>query len=189
MADIISFCNQIHQLTDAAIADLLANLTTKNYKKGEYLFKEGKICEHLYFINEGLAKCFFYNENTDKEFVIGFLKENAMFSLYDSFAYQTISKFNLIALENSNVTRIRLDEMEKLCEKYHSVESMYRKLITKTMTGMMNIISDMIENNTTERYNNFVEKHGDTMQRISLSDVAKLFGITQQSLSRIRTSK
>jgi CRP-like cAMP-binding protein len=189
MADLIEYCNLISQLDDTVTTDLLQNTTTRNYKKGDYLFQQGKVCEHLYFINEGLVKCFFFNESIEKEFVLGFLTENTMFSLFDSFVSQTVSNLNLIALENTSVTLIRYDAMENLCKRHHCVETLYRKLISTAMTGVMKLICEMLENNTTERYNNFVDKHRETMQRISLGDVAKLFGITQQSLSRIRASK
>jgi CRP/FNR family transcriptional regulator, anaerobic regulatory protein len=189
MANLIPFFNQFSTLDDIATADLLLNAVEKKYKKGDYIFREGKFCEHLYFVNEGLVKCFFYNESMDKEFILGFLPENAMFSLYDSASTQQISNFNIIALENTTITLVRYDKMEDLCKKHHCIETFYRKLITQTAIGVMRLLCEMMEDTTTDRYKNFLEKYGNTMQRVSLGDMSKLFGITQQSLSRIRAKK
>jgi hypothetical protein len=51
---------------------------------------------------------------------------------------------------------------------------------------MMKRISEMLEENATERYLHFVKENPDTLQRISLGDLASYLGITQVSLSRIR---
>ena len=189
MADLIKFCNKFSQLNDNAATDLLQNTTTKKYKKGDYIFRQGIVCEHLYFINEGLVKCFFYGESTEKEFVLGFFTEDAMFSLYDSLTPQPVSNLNLIALEDTSLILIKYDVMENLCKKHHCIETFYRRLINSTMIGVVRLVCEMAENNTVNRYNNFVKKHGKLMQRLKLGDVAKLFGITQQSLSRLRAKK
>ncbi len=55
--------------------------------------------------------------------------------------------------------------------------------------NMMKRISEMLEENASNRYNNFIQVNGDILQRISLGDLANYLGITQVSLSRIRTPK
>jgi len=53
----------------------------------------------------------------------------------------------------------------------------------------MKRISEMLEENATERYNHFVKENNQFLQRISLGDLANYLGITQVSLSRIRVKK
>lgn len=189
MTDLITFCNQFSRLNKKAIADLLKHTTIKNYKKGGYIFKQGKVCEHLYFVNNGLVKCSFFNESTEKEFILCFLTKDSMFSLYDSATTQKISDFNIVALESTSITLIRYDSMEDLCKKHHCIETFYRKLLTSTTIGVVRSICEMMKDSTTDRYRRFIQKHGKKNQRVSLQDMAKLFGITQQSLSRIRAKK
>ena len=54
---------------------------------------------------------------------------------------------------------------------------------------MMGRISEMLEENATERYNHFVTHNSDLLPRISLGELAGYLGITQVSLSRIRAQK
>jgi DNA-binding Xre family transcriptional regulator len=49
-------------------------------------------------------------------------------------------------------------------------------------------ISEMLEENATKRYNQFMKENKAIAQRISLGDLASYLGITQQSLSRIRAA-
>ena len=80
-------------------------------------------------------------------------------------------------------------EMEKLCLKHHSIETFFRKLVSMAVVNMMKRISEMLEENASTRYAHFIKDNGHLLQRISLGDLASYLGITQVSLSRIRSQK
>ena len=186
MADFKQFCQQFSPLTDKAFNDLTKATTTHGYRKGQYVVKKNQVCEYLYFVDHGLMKLFFMND--DKQFVMRFFSENVMFSIFDSFISQEPSKFALIALENTTLTRVSFRSMEDLCREHHCIETFYRKLLSIATTKMGKRIKEMLEADSTLRYNRFMKENKDIVQRISLSDVANYLGITQQSLSRIRKS-
>ncbi|HLZ89015.1 MAG TPA: Crp/Fnr family transcriptional regulator [Puia sp.] len=186
MADLRQFCTRFSPLTEEAMDQLLQISTTKTYRKGRYLLKQGQTCKHLFFINSGLVKSFFISG--DKEFVMRFFTDNLLFSVFDSFITQTPSKFNLVALEETTVTLINHDALEDLCNKHHCIETLFRKLVSVAAVKMTKRISEMLERDAAERYNQFVLENGDAIQRISLGDIAKYLGITQPSLSRIRAN-
>jgi CRP-like cAMP-binding protein len=187
MPDFIQCCHQLSPLDTAATDDLQSVLKTKSFQKGDYLLKSGGICRHLYFIDEGLTKTFFYK--SDKEFIMRFFPENALFTVLDSYIMQIPSTFMIMALEPTMVTYIDKEEMDKLCQKHHCVETFFRKLVSIATINMMKRISEMLEDNATERYNNFVAENNHLLRRISLGDLACYLGITQVSLSRIRAKK
>jgi CRP-like cAMP-binding protein len=95
----------------------------------------------------------------------------------------------LLALEPTTVTIISYEATEELCKKHHCMETFFRKLVSIATTKMTRRISEMLEENATKRYNQFVKEHQSIVQRISLGDVASYLGITQQSLSRIRAKR
>lgn len=187
MTDFQKFCKTFSEIDAEAEKELFNDLTIKHFKKGEAIVKKGQICKHLFFLNEGLAKICFVKD--DKEFVMRFFSENRLFTVFDSYLTQTPSEFMLVALEPTTVTMISYDKMEALCKKHHCMETFFRKLVAITPVRMMKRISEMLEENATSRYNIFVKEYKPILQRISLGDVANYLGITQQSLSRIRTKK
>lgn len=187
MTDFLQFCKQFSELDKMATDELLHNMKTKTYKKGGYLLKEDETCKHLYFINEGLTKSYFRKEN--KEFIMRFYAENVLFSVFDSYITQAPSNFAVMALEPTTVTLISYDKMDSLCKNHHCMETFFRKLISIATVKMIKRISEMLEQDATQRYNKFVEENKSILQRISLGDLAKYLGITQQSLSRIRAVK
>jgi CRP-like cAMP-binding protein len=187
MNDFIQFCNQLSPLTTEAAGDLSGRLQTRSFKKGEYLLKDREVCRHLFFIDSGITKTFF--NNSGKEFIMRFFPENSMFTVLDSFLTQSPSSYMILALETTSITCITKDELERLCRIHHSLETFFRKLVSFASINMMKRISEMLEENATERYNHFVEQNTDLLQRISLGDLASYLGITQVSLSRIRAKK
>ena len=95
----------------------------------------------------------------------------------------------LLALEKTTVSYIHRDTIERLCNSHHSIEKAVRKLFTITSACFMERISEMLEENAKERYNNFINDYPSLVQRISLGDLANYIGITQVSLSRIRATR
>ena len=187
MEEFLKYSNIISKLTTEAEADILAVLKTRQYLKNENILDAGNICRHLYFINGGLLKSYFYKKN--KEFVVRFFQENIIFSIFESFISEQPSKFTVLALEDTVITSMTHDNLMKLCRKHHCVETFYRKLISLATLKMTKRISEMMEDNALESYHQFAKEHPDLMQRVSLGDVAAYLGITQQSLSRIRAPK
>lgn len=187
MADFLQFCNRFSELDEPASFELFRNLETKTFQKGDFLLKAGTRCSHLFFINEGLGKIF--STKDEKEFITRFFSENLLFSAFESYLTKTRSNFAIIALETTTVTLISQKNMEELCNKHHCIETFFRKLVSLATLKMIKRIREMLEENATERYNQFVRENGSIFQRISLGDLAKYLGITQQSLSRIRGQK
>ncbi len=187
MANFIQFVNKFSKLDKEVTDELLNKLRTTTIEKGKYLLKTGEQCRKIFFINKGLAKTYFNRE--EKEFIMRFFPENSMFTVLDSYIQQTPSSYMVLALEKTTITYINQLDLDELCKKYHSIETFFRKLISFAALNMMKRISEMLEENATERYNHFVKENNQLLQRISLGDIANYLGITQVSLSRIRAKK
>lgn len=187
MTDFFQFCNQFSPLEKIATEQLLENLKTKTFQKGVYLLKPGEVCKNLFFINEGLTKISF--DKGDKEFIMRFFSENVLFTVFESYLTQMPSNYMIMALETTTVTQISYDTMEGLCKNHHCIETFFRKLVSVAAVKMSKRISEMLEENATYRYNQFVKENNSILHRINLGDLAKYLGITQQSLSRIRGQK
>lgn len=187
MSDFIKYINGISQIDRKANDDLLNDLKTKTFNKNDFLLRSDEVCRSFYFMEKGLTKSFFYNN--DKEFIMAFFQENMMFTELNSYLAQRPSKYMLIALEKTTVSYLHQKSIEKLCNRHHCIETLVRKLFTMTSVCFMERISEMLEENATERYNKFINNYPSLLQRISLGDLANYIGITQVSLSRIRANK
>ena len=187
MENLAQFQNHLFALTPEAKDDLLDVVKTYHVKKGHSLLKKGQICRNIYFISDGLCKTFFLNE--DKEFIMRFFTEGSIFTVIDSFVTQSPSSFAIYALEPTTYTCFNFAHLQELCKKHHSMETFYRQLVSGASINMMKRITELLEDNASNRYSDFVKEYPKLLQRISLGDLASYLGITQVSLSRIRAAK
>jgi len=187
MLTFASFCDNLTPLTNIAINDLEYIVKEKTFKKGEYILHQERICRNLYFINSGLVKMFRYSEG--KEFIMNFFREENMFTVLNSFPFQTPSEYNIIALESTSVQYISSGALEELCHKHHCIETFYRKILSHATYNMMHRIKEMLTQSHEDHYKQYLEDNHELVQRISLGDLACYLGISQVSLSRIRSRK
>ncbi len=183
----LDFATSLSELESGVKSDLLSRLYTKEYDKGELILEAGNTCNRIYFVEIGLVKTFFYNGN--REFIMRFFSEGNMFTVLDSFLTRKPSSYEIIALEPTTITYLNHSDLEELCIRYHSMETFYRKLLSIAALNMMERVSSKLEEKAHVSYNKFVKEHGKLLQRISLADLASYLGITQVSLSRIRSLK
>jgi len=149
--------------------------------------REGQTCHYIYFVKKGLLKLF--SIHNDREFIMRFFLENSFVTVFDSFTYNKASRFQLMALEDCELSLLHRDKYEALCKSDHQIETFFRKLIQHTAAKMHERITEILENDATAHYQLFLEGNRQLIQRVSLGDLANYLGITQSSLSKIRAKK
>jgi CRP-like cAMP-binding protein len=93
----------------------------------------------------------------------------------------------LVALEPTELLYIDKADIMTLCRTYESVNTLFRKLNEVATIRMMDRISEMLEDDAKKRYESFLRLNAHLLSRISLGDLADYIGVTQVSLSRIRS--
>ncbi len=184
MGSFINRCNFISPLSEQICSELQFLLKTKVIKKGELISKQNQTNMSLYYVESGLVKHFYYRNN--RPLILQFFKENSFFLILDSFLSNKPSEFMTTAIETTRVSYLEYQNIEKLASKYHQFETLYRKIMSRATLGTYNRFKDIFEHDATSRYDKFLVKNPELMQRISLGDLAAYLGISQVSLSRIR---
>lgn len=187
MEQLISFISKLNPVETEVERSLFKIIEFKSVEKGNYVIPSNTHCNDLFFIKKGIVKMQFNSNGS--EFIMRFFEENIVFTDLESVNTNKRSKYEVLALEDSELIIIPFNEFEKLCIKYHSLETFYRKFLTLANLNMMDRIKEMLEENAKKRYENFIKSYPSLVQRIHLRDLAKYIGITQVSLSRIRASK
>jgi len=187
MIEFLDFCKKVSPLDENCITDLKSIVSLKKVKKNEHLAWTNSHSKELFFIKKGIVKFCFNGDG--KEFIMRFFEENILFTDIENYFKKKHSKYEIIALENTEYYSFPFFEFEQLCLKYHSLETFFRKFMTVANLNMMERISEILEEDAKKRYGNFTAKHSQLLPRINLGDLASYLGITQVSLSRIRANK
>lgn len=183
----LDFASSLASLEAEAKTALASKLYKKAYDKGELILEAGTVCNRIYFVETGLVKTFFYTDT--REFIMRFFPEGNMFTVLDSFLTRQPSTYSILALEPTGITYLNHTDLENLCTRYHSMETFFRKLLSLAAVNMMERVGSTLEEKAQVTYDRFLKEQGALFQRISLADLASYLGITQVSLSRIRSIK
>ena len=97
-------------LEESAIIEQL--FKTKTLKKGDYLVKEGAYCKDFAFVSEGILRV--YNVHEEKEITQWLAGPNSFITELSSFLFQNVSRWNIQAIEDVQLSSISSVDYEKL---------------------------------------------------------------------------
>ena len=158
--------------------------TPKIIKRGEYLVKEGAICNEVAYINKGCLRYFHYKDG--REITISFFIENEAISAFPSFLTRSNSNQVIDALEDSELITINYDKLQALYKEIPRFENAARLIIENLLVSAQNRLASYLINTPEERYLELVEESPHLLLRIPQHYIASYLGITPVSLSRIR---
>lgn len=127
MEQLIQFLHSIYPLSKELQDHLHATLKTGEYSKDSFLLRKGRICENICFIQKGLFRCFYSNE--DAEDCSWFMREGDVIISVNSFFDQLPSDESIQALEDSVVFYISFSELESIYDQYMEFNVVGRKML------------------------------------------------------------
>lgn len=157
------------------------------FPKGHHLLRDGSVNNYLYFITKGVARIYYHKQ--DKEVTEWLALDQTFFFSIRSFFQRTPSHLAIHLLEPSELFALHHDQLMQLCERYHEVEKMFRRMITGSLV-LSQIRMESIQFETAQqRYQRLLAMNPDILQRVPLAYIASFLGITQETLSRVRGAR
>ena len=160
-------------------------IQTKKLRKHQYLVQEGDVCRFEAFINKGSMRSFSV-DNKGYEHVVLFGIEDWWIGDLYSFFTQTPSRYNVEALEDSELFCLDKPSLEKLYSEIPKFERFFRILIQNAFIAQQQRIIANMSQSAEERYNDFINRYPQFEKRFPQYNIASYLGIKPESLSRIR---
>jgi CRP-like cAMP-binding protein len=155
--------------------------------KDHLLVREHAVSDYIYFIKKGIARIYYYKNK--KEITEWIAMDEQFFLSITSFFERTPGNLIIQTLEPSEVYGIHHNDFMALADKYHEVEKLLRKMVTKSLI-LSQIRMDSIQFETAQqRYERLLKVSPNIIQRVPLSYIASFLGVTLETLSRIRSAK
>jgi CRP-like cAMP-binding protein len=161
--------------------------TTHTFPKYHLLHEEGSICNHLYFIEKGIARSYYYKEG--KDITAHFALENGGITAIDSFIQRKKSRYTIEILEDAVVHSMPHQAIQTLLDQKPQYEKFVRLFLEQIYVDLAERVEDLLFYNAKERYDNLMLKNPNLDQRVNLGHIASYIGLTQETLSRIRRQK
>ncbi len=184
MQQLLSHIKTYAPLSDEAQFALQQKFDQITLSKNEYLLTEGKICRHLYFLQQGALRGFYSLDGKEITHWFGF--ENDFVTSFHSFITQQPAVENIQLLEGSIVWAISKDTLFGLFDQFHEIERMVRIVYEKYYIRLEERFVNAQFKTAAERYENLLQDNPHIIERVPLGYIASYLGISQETLSRIR---
>ncbi len=153
--------------------------------KNEFLLTEGKVCRQLYFLEKGALRGFYKLEGKEITHWFGF--ENDFVTSFHSFITQEPAVENIQLLEGSILWGISKESLSGLLNKHHEIERLVRVAYEKYYIQLEERFVNAQFKTANKRYENLLQQSPYILERVPLGCVASYLGISQETLSRIRS--
>lgn len=175
-----------HIKVDAEIERFLnEECEIKVFHKGEILSKQNQYNHTVFFVDEGLLRMFYYENG--KDITTNFYSEGKITANIDTLFKNQPTRNNIETLEKSVITTCNFNKLEELCSVSLTAANFSRYILGNLMIEMSRRISSLQFMTAKEKYIQLLEENPNIILRAPLGMIASYLGISQETLSRIRS--
>jgi len=170
-------------IQESDLGVILSLFKTKTVKKGQLILKRGQIAQQYFYIRTGALR-FFFGE-FEEQLTAWVVFQNEFFTEISSLNPQKPTRFNIEAIEDTELFYIDKPDMEKLYKEFPAWQEFGRITWEAMAVRMIDQIISFQTLSAEERYLEFMAK-SELIQRVPVKQIASYLGITPNALSRIR---
>lgn len=157
----------------------------KKVEKRQLLMKAGDTFRHIVFVEKGMLRSYFPGAK-DEEHVIQFAPEGNWIPDSFNLTEDEISRYNIDALEPSEVLLIDRESFQQLLQTVPRLEKYFRVAMQKRLNALHLRVINYLTHFAEDKYKMFVSVYPDIVQRVPQHMIAAYLGIKPETLSRNR---
>ena len=155
------------------------------YKAGDFILREGQVCNKACIMLKGLARSYYIIE--EKDITSRFMDEGFIITSWLSYYTQLPGNEYIEAIEDSTIACIDHSAIQSLYIEFPEFNSIGRKQ-TEYAFFLAEQRTQMLRKHTAEeKYRFFLEHHAPILQRVALKHIASYLGMNEETLSRVRS--
>ena len=185
MTELYKYLNSISPLQDNTWEKVEPLFSETTIKKGDYFINEGETAKQIGFLENGIIRAF-YRNNEGKEYNKHFFVAHNIIGGYSSLITKSPNKINQQALTDCKILVANYAEVTKLYDLFSDFERVGRRLAELYYVDKEQREIEIVLLNADERYLIFRKEYPQLEQLIPQYHIASYLGITPTQLSRIR---
>ncbi len=182
---LVKHLSSIISISKALEKEITAISKKISLQKGEIIINIDERCEQLFFVEKGLLRGYYFDE--DKEITNWFSQEEEFATCFYSFIASKPSFEIIQALEDCELIQLNYSSLQALYTKFPETERIGRIITENYYIKLEERILNLQFKTAKERYQKLASSKPSLLQRASLGQIASYLGVTQETLSRIRS--
>ena len=167
--------------------DILENiLVPMKFAKGQMILSEGEICKHIYYIEKGLVRQFYFKKG--KEVTEHMAVEGHIVMCIESLFKEEPTSLQVEALEPVLIYALPKARLEEVALHNVNIQILYRKILEESLI-LSQIHADLLRFETAQdRYRKMCKLATQVTLRAPLVYIASYLQMTPETLSRVRSN-
>lgn len=180
--------NSISKISDQSFDEISKILQYREINKSNDFIHEGRINNYEYFILEGIAKSYVLSPEGE-EITLSFFDTKSVLSPKIIRTKEETSLINVRALTNLKIAFIDATKFVELMVTNLDIRNFGNQVLRNELKIKMEKEIDLASLSAKERLNRFRDRYPLFENLVAHSDIASYLGITNVSLSRLRSKK
>lgn len=178
--------NSITPMSQQSLNSIESLVNVENFSKGETFIKRHKYNNKEYFVLDGICKSYLVNPDGE-EITISFFTSQSILSPHTTRTRDSLSVFNIKALTDIQVATIDAKDFESLMIENLEIRNFANTVLRNELAIKIDKEIGLATLTAKERLIRFREQFPMLENSIPHPDIASYLGITNISLSRIRS--
>lgn len=177
----------LQPLSSESRQDFVQALSLQHFSRHDFLFQPGQIANYSYLILTGAVRQYYLSEG--KEIVTRLILEGGIVKVFSSFFSQKPNYEYVEAVEDTAIVGISHQGMESLCAKHIDIANFRSKIAEQYLMEEHERALSLQFQSAQHQYESLLNRHPNIFLRFSVSTIASYLGMSQETLSRLRTKK
>ncbi|WP_369427682.1 Crp/Fnr family transcriptional regulator [Pontibacter harenae] len=147
----------IHPLSEEDWEAFTSVWSSHSAKRKEPITLAGDVEHYLYFVAEGVQRVYYFDEQ-DREATLVFTYPPSFGGVLDSFMLQQLSRYFYETLTPSVFLRAPFLELQRLMQSRSAIESMIRKGLSHSMSGLLERLVELQCYSSEERFRKLLQR-------------------------------
>ncbi len=174
----------ISLLSSETKENLSFHISHKKIPKGENLLKKGQVCRHIYFVQKGFLRIYYYKDG--KDITEWFTSEKSFCFSISSYFSGNPSQLIIEALEDSEVIMLSKNGLEEMQKTNLEIAHLMIQFFSGSLIASQKRMDSIQFESAKKRYERLLHDQPEIIHKVPLQNIASFLGITQETLSRIR---
>lgn len=168
------------------VEEVLQHFKPVRVRRNTILLRHGEVCKYVWFVAKGCVQVFVYDAEAN-EMTRDIVLEHNWVSELISFGNRQPATENIRTVEPCELLAIDREGFQKMMETVPQFEVVYRQILEASYANSVYRINTFVSMNALDRVKWLMEYKPKFLNRLSNKLVASYLGISQETLSRLKS--